>query len=219
MPDLDGAFRISGHPGPWCEATAPSTFNRTYFIALDLIEVNADMSKKSSEPVVAPRAPVISLPINVARLKSLGEMVKGSADEEALKVLCERLDVLAVNAFSIEAKVSPWKKRGVQIDGYVRGEVAQSCVVTLAPVVEQIDEPFRITLVPKGSEFAKRAIENATMSEMVIDPEGEDPPEEFEGEEIDVGQYAEEFFALKSGRLSQSARCRIFRAYRGQSRF
>ncbi|WP_090068815.1 YceD family protein [Cohaesibacter marisflavi] len=154
------------------------------------------MSKKSTDPVLAPRAPVISLPINVARLKSLGEMVKGSADAEALNELRTRLGILAVNAFSIEAKVSPWKKRGVQIEGHVRGEVEQSCVVTLAPVVEQIDEPFRITLVPKGSEFAKRAIENATMSEMVIDPEGEDPPEEFEGEEIDVGEYAEEFFAL-----------------------
>nr|WP_321463810.1 DUF177 domain-containing protein [uncultured Cohaesibacter sp.] len=154
------------------------------------------MSKKTNEPALAPRAAVISLPINVARLKSLGEMVKGEADAQACQELQERLGILSVKAYSVEAKVTPWKKRGVQIEGHVRGDVEQSCVVTLEPVAEHIDEAFSITLVPKGSEFVKRAVENSTMSEMVIDPEGEDPPEEFEGDEIDVGIYAEEFFAL-----------------------
>ena len=84
----------------------------------------------------------------------------------------------------------------MEIEGYVRGEVEQACVITLEPVPETIDEAFKITLVPKGSEFAKRVIDDSTKSEMVIDPEGDDPPEEFEGDEIDVGSYAEEFFAL-----------------------
>ena len=154
------------------------------------------MSKKPIEPVLAPRAPVISLPVNVARLKSLGEMVKGTADREACEELQNRLGILAVKAFSIEAKVTPWKKRGVRIDGFVKGEVEQACVVTLEPVPEVIDEPFTLTLVPSGSDFAKRSNDDSTKSEMVIDPEGEDPPEEFDGEEIDVGSYAEEFFAL-----------------------
>jgi hypothetical protein len=154
------------------------------------------MSKKSTEPEFAPRAPVLSLPINVARLKSLGEMVKASADVEGCEELKNRLGILSVHDYSVEAKVTPWKKRGVQIEGFVRGEVEQACVITLEPVLEQIDEPFKVTLVPKGSEFAKRAVDHSAMSEMVIDPEGDDPPEEFEGEEIDVGLYAEEFFAL-----------------------
>nr|WP_321525850.1 DUF177 domain-containing protein [uncultured Cohaesibacter sp.] len=154
------------------------------------------MSKKSTEPEFVPLAPVLSLPINVARLKSLGEMVKASADAEGCVALKNRLGILSVHDYSVEAKVTPWKKRGVQIEGFVRGEVEQACVVTLEPVLEQIDEPFKVTLVPKGSEFAKRAVDHSTMSEMVIDPEADDPPEEFEGEEIDVGLYAEEFFAL-----------------------
>ena len=55
---------------------------------------------------------------------------------------------------------------------------------------------FSITLVPAGSPFARRSDDQVTGGEIMVDPEGEDPPEEFEGEEIDVGHYAEEFFAL-----------------------
>ncbi|WP_316859608.1 DUF177 domain-containing protein [uncultured Cohaesibacter sp.] len=154
------------------------------------------MAKKIVTEEIIELEPVLSLPIAVDRLKSLGEMVKAEADEEACDALRERLGILAVKSFSVEAKVMPWKKRGVRIEGAVRGEVEQACVVTLQPVLEMIDAELNLTLVPKGSSFARRADNNLTGGEMVVDPEGEDPPEEFEGEEIDIGKYAEEFFAL-----------------------
>lgn len=140
--------------------------------------------------------PVLSLPVAVNRLKSLGEVVKGTADQAMCKELTERLGVLAVKSFAVEARVSPWKKNGVRIEGTVKGEVEQACVVTLAPVQESLDEQFEITLLPEGSPYARRSNDSATGGEMIVDPEGEDPPEEFSGDEIDVGQYAEEFFAL-----------------------
>ena len=154
------------------------------------------MTKEKDLPEVPKLDPVLSLPVAVARLKSLGEVVKGEADEDMLKELASRLDILAVKNFAIDARVSPWKKNGVRIEGRVWGQVEQSCVVTLKPVEEDVLESFSVTLVPEGSPYARRTDDKETGGEMIVDPEGEDPPEEFTGDEIDVGQFAEEFFAL-----------------------
>ena len=154
------------------------------------------MTLNPSEPTLEKRDPILSLPVIVARIKSLGEHVKAEADAEQCAALNERLDILAVNAYAIEARVTPFKKTGARIEGRVLGSVEQACVVTLKPVKETIDESFSLTLVPKGSPFARKSNDDPAGGEMIIDPEGEDPPEEFEGEEIDVGAYAEEFFAL-----------------------
>lgn len=154
------------------------------------------MTQSSDLPEIITFDPVLSLPVNVARLKTLGEVVKGEADDAMLAELSERLDVLAVKSFATEMRVSPWKKSGVYIEGRVWGKVEQACVVTLAPVAETVDETFSLTLVPVGSPYARRSDDNNAGGEMVIDPEGEDPPELFEGDEVDAGQFAEEFFAL-----------------------
>lgn len=140
--------------------------------------------------------PILSLPINVARLKSLGEVVKARAEPAQCKELADRLEILDVKSFAIEAHVTPWKKGGARVAGKVWGDVEQACIVTLKPVSEAVEEDFDLILVPEGSPYALRPDGNETGGELVVDPEGEDPPEEFVGDEIDVGRYAEEFFAL-----------------------
>ena len=154
------------------------------------------MTEYQDSPEQSRRDPVVSLPVNVVRLKSLGEVVKGEADAGMRDELCERLNILAVKSFAIEARVTPWKKNGVRVAGKVTGRVEQACVVTLKPVAEKIDEDFTLTLLPEGSPYARRTDDKETGGELIVDPEGEDPPEEFVGDEIDVGLYAEEFFAL-----------------------
>ncbi len=154
------------------------------------------MTTTSSDPIVEKRDPILSLPVIVARIKSLGENVKGEADPAQCAELADRLGILTVKSYAIEARVLPFKKTGARIEGRVRGEVEQECVVTLKPVTEAIDEPFNLMLVPQGSPFARKSNDDPAGGELIVDPEGEDPPEEFEGEEIDVGAYAEEFFAL-----------------------
>lgn len=60
---------------------------------------------------------------------------------------------------------------------------------------------------------------------MILDAEGEDGPEPFSGDAIDVGQLAEEFFALGidpyprkaacgAGRTDDGCRCRSWTALR-----
>ncbi|WP_157967716.1 YceD family protein [Cohaesibacter intestini] len=154
------------------------------------------MTQKHNDPVTEKRDPLLSLPVIVARIKSLGEVVKAKADADQCAELCRRLGILSVKSFAIDARVTPFKKTGARMEGRVMGEVEQACVVTLKPVLQVIDEPFSLTLVPEGSPFARKSNDELSGGEMIIDPEGEDPPEAFEGEVIDVGAYAEEFFAL-----------------------
>ncbi|MCV6547429.1 MAG: DUF177 domain-containing protein [Cohaesibacter sp.] len=154
------------------------------------------MKKSEQIEELANRKAILSLPVTVTRLKSLGEMVKGEADAPMCEELTRRLDIRHVHSYAVECRVFAWKKNGARLEGRVKGEVEQTCVVSLKPVFETIDEAFELTLVPKGSPFARRANDQENGGELVIDAEGEDPPEEFEGDEIDVGLYAEEFFAL-----------------------
>lgn len=154
------------------------------------------MTHKEHDQVIEKRDPILTLPVIVARIKSLGEVVKAKADAKQCAELTDRLNILSVNAFAIDARVTPFKKTGARIEGRVTGDVEQACVVTLKPVKQTIDEPFSLTLVPVGSPFARKTNDELAGGEMIIDPEGEDPPEEFEGDSIDVGAYAEEFFAL-----------------------
>lgn len=154
------------------------------------------MKKSEQIEELASREAVLSLPVTVTRLKSLGEMVKGEADQAMREELTRRLDIQKVHSFQIECRVFPWKKTGARLEGRVWGEVEQTCVVSLKPVTESVDETFELTLVPEGSPFARRSNDQESGGELIIDAEGEDPPEEFSGDEIDVGLYAEEFFAL-----------------------
>lgn len=159
-------------------------------------EKQFEMKQSKQIEELANREAVLSLPVTVARLKSLGEVAKGEADAAMCEELTRRLNILKVHSFAIDCRVFPWKKTGARLEGRVRGEVEQTCVVSLQPVPETIDEQFELILVPEGSPFARRSHDEPNGGELVIDAEGEDPPEEFSGEEIDVGLYAEEFFAL-----------------------
>ena len=78
--------------------------------------------------------------------------------------------------------------------GRVRASLVQDCVVTLDPVRSEVDEEISALFLPEGSRLATPR--QSPEGEILLDAEGEDGPELFSGDTIDVGQLAEEFFAL-----------------------
>jgi hypothetical protein len=60
--------------------------------------------------------------------------------------------------------------------------------------VSHIDEPFEQIFVPEGSKLAR--VISAENAELVLDPDGPDLPETFEGDTIDAGDVVAEFAAL-----------------------
>lgn len=136
----------------------------------------------------------VSFPVHVARLPKKGMPVLIDADAAQRDALAADHGLQAVETFRAEFDVVGWKKGGVKVTGRVRARVVQACIVTLQPVNETIDEDISAIFLPEGSSLAvpKRSAEG----EIILEPEGEDGPELFSGDTIDVGQLAEEFFSL-----------------------
>jgi uncharacterized metal-binding protein YceD (DUF177 family) len=136
----------------------------------------------------------ISFAISVARLPQRGTSLTIEADSDQREALAAQHDLLEVKRFHADMIATPWKKGGVKVTGRVRAEVVQSCIVTLDPVDGVVDEEVSALFLPEGSKLALPR--RGTDGEILLDAEGDDGPELFSGDSIDVGQLVEEFFAL-----------------------
>ena len=133
-------------------------------------------------------APVLSRIVNVAEPPAAEiAIVAGEAERQKLAAAC---DVVAVNGLSATVSLTPGAKGGVTVDGHVVADIVQTCVVSLVPVEQHIDETFSVRYV-RGPEPQPKP-----GSEIVIDASLPDPPEILTGQTIDVGELVEEYFAL-----------------------
>lgn len=140
-----------------------------------------------------PAASPVSFKIDVSRLPAKGLAVELEADDAQRAELAARHELRAVNAFGFTLRVSPWKREGAQVVGRVSADITQNCVVSLDPVDARIDETVSAVFVPENSRLAPVETEDG---EILLDAEGDDAPETFTGNRIDVGALAEELFVL-----------------------
>ena len=143
-----------------------------------------------SHQQAAPVSP-LSFLVDVRRLPSRGFPVKIVANQEVRTALAETHDLEAVEDFSADLLVERWSRDGVKVTGRVTARIVQACVITLEPVHAAIDAPVDAVFVPEHSRLAV-----PHQGEVHVDPDGPDVPETFAGNEIDVGELAEEFFEL-----------------------
>lgn len=134
----------------------------------------------------------VSFRFQVNRLPKNGAEVSLEADADQRAELARVHDLESVDSFVAKFTVKGWKGDGVIVNGRVQARITQPCVVTLDPIVSDIDEEISSVFVPENSKLARRADE----TEIVLDPEADDLPETFSGDSIDLGALAEEFFAL-----------------------
>ncbi len=136
----------------------------------------------------------ISFPVHVSRLPKKGMPVKIVADADQRAALAAIHGLQAIESLEADLLVEAWRADGVRVSGDIRAELQQICVASGDPIPTGIDARFEALYVPDGSKLTRPRGEGG---EMMIDPEGPDMPETFEGDTIDVGQVAEEFFALE----------------------
>lgn len=135
----------------------------------------------------------VSMKVDVSRLPAKGVTVKLAADDAQRAALAELHELEAIGSFDFELRITPWKREGAQVNGTVKAIITQACVVTLDPVEAVIDETVSAIFLPEDSRLARIGSEDG---EILLDAEGEDAPEIFSGNRIDVGALAEEFFEL-----------------------
>lgn len=133
---------------------------------------------------------ILHRPIDVAHLPA-GE-VEFAADAAERQKLAEAYDLVAVNGLSATATFTPGVRGSVEVAGRVVADIVQTCVVSLVPVEQHIDEPFSLRFVrPEDAPGQPKP-----GAEVVIDPDRPDPPEVLHGQAIDLGAVAEEAFVL-----------------------
>jgi hypothetical protein len=137
---------------------------------------------------------VLSRRIDAVHIPAEGTEIRVAASDADRQALAGAYDLLAVRSLEANATLVPAEQGAVEVGGRVLADIVQSCVVSLEPVEQHIDEPFELRFVPRGSpELAAYAAPHA---ELAIDPVASDPPEEMDGTTIDLGALIEEIFVL-----------------------
>jgi hypothetical protein len=134
------------------------------------------------------RADPWSVPVIVAQIPDTGlhrEIEANRATCDAMAVVAGLRDILSASA-SLDLTLE--KAGRVHVAGRVRARIGQTCVVSLDPIENDIDEAIDLIFAPPEqiSELADLVVDDAAES----DAEIPDPPEPIENGVIDLGRLA-----------------------------
>ena len=135
-----------------------------------------------------------SLTVAWKDISSSGSEIRFEVDEAVRAALAERYDILELRSLRGSAKLRPYRKAGLTLDCDFSAELVQACVVTLEPVVQQVEDHFTRRYLPENELLRRQA--HAPAVEVNVDAEAEDEPELMENGRIDIGEAVAEELAL-----------------------
>lgn len=138
--------------------------------------------------------PLLVRPITVAAIPPAGidETIVATAAERA--AIAAAFGLIEVAALSADLSVERPATDIVGVHGRVRASIVQSCVVSLVPVPQEIDEPVELRFVDAAS--ARAPAPPRPGAEVMIDAESIDPPDTWSGPSLDLGAVVLEHLAL-----------------------
>ena len=134
--------------------------------------------------------PPFSLSVAVRDIGRKGRTVKLEADAGQRAALAEALDVAAIEQLGGEFNLDMVSGSSVHLRGRFEADVIQTCVVSLEPVRQHIEESVSLTLLP--AETADRRPD----ASVLIDPMDEDDRDTYSSGRIDLGVIVSEQLAL-----------------------
>lgn len=114
------------------------------------------------------------------------------AGEDARRAIARDLHLDALNALEADVEVTPWLD-GVEVRGRWRAAMAQTCGVTLEPILTEPEGEFSVRALPAGSPNAP----DEPTGETTVDLEADDPPDIIEDGRVDIASYVVEHLALE----------------------
>ena len=128
-----------------------------------------------------------SVPIAVVQIPDTGLHRDLEADQAAREAMAEVGGLREVLSASASLDVIPKSGGRVHVTGHVRARIGQTCVMTLEPIENEIDEPIDLIFappeqIPELSDLVDEAAES--------DTEIPDPPEPIVNGVIDLGRLA-----------------------------
>src|ERR1700722_9799436 len=128
-----------------------------------------------------------SVPVLVAQLPDTGLHREIEADPAARETMADIAGLREILSASASLDLTPEKAGRVHVAGRVRARIGQTCVVSLDPIENDIDEAIDLIFAPPEQipELADLVDEAAES-----DAEIPDPPEPIENSVIDLGGVA-----------------------------
>jgi uncharacterized metal-binding protein YceD (DUF177 family) len=126
--------------------------------------------------------------VTISDLPPQGKEYELVPDAEVRKELAERAAVVAIPKLIAKLKVLPQSKAGAVVEGSLQATVTQTCIVTLEPFDNYIDETISLVFEPEEAIAAR-----GPLTEEIA---GEDPPEPIVDGAIDLATVVAEFLTL-----------------------
>ncbi|MDP2378163.1 DUF177 domain-containing protein [Reyranella sp.] len=128
--------------------------------------------------------------VDLDRLGRTGAALDIVASEAECAALAKRFGFLDLKGMAARVTVDLRVGGQVVVEGRIRGKVVQACVLTLEPVMQELDDVFRIV-------FKKNLAEefDPESGEAVLNPQV-DAPEPLAGNMLDVGEIVAEQLLL-----------------------
>ena len=141
-----------------------------------------------------------SVTVRLDEVPETGRHVTLDAGEAVRAAVAKAAKVEAVEQLAAEFDLTRRGRDALRATGTVRGRVRQTCVVSLEPVVNTVEEAIDVTFAPPSGEPRERPgtaydddDDDASLAGSIA---GEDPPEPLVNGAVDLGVLATEFLLL-----------------------
>jgi uncharacterized metal-binding protein YceD (DUF177 family) len=128
--------------------------------------------------------------IDLDRMGAGGLALEIAPSDSERQALAKRFGFLDLPAFSARVTVDRQLGEQIVVEGRLRGRIVQACVLSLDPVVQELDDGFRLLFSPSHSEE-----HDPDSGEALISAQP-DAPEPLAGPILDVGEIVAEQLSL-----------------------
>ena len=128
-----------------------------------------------------------SVPLALSEVPEGGRHLDLVADQQTRAAVAEQAGLDALPRLQASFDVAPHGRGGLRVVGRVSATVGQTCVVTLEPIENEIDEAIELVFAPADASPIIGA---------EVDLSAADAPEALIGGGVDLGEIATEFLIL-----------------------
>jgi uncharacterized metal-binding protein YceD (DUF177 family) len=129
--------------------------------------------------------------IRLDSMPTTGRDLALTVDDATRAAIADFLEITSVNRLSVALHAVRFRG-GMRVSGRLEAEIVQPSVVSLEPVRQKIAEPVdRVFLPGAEKDFADDAD-----TDVFVDPDGEDIPDHFDGNEADMSDLIIEMLSL-----------------------
>ncbi len=147
-------------------------------------------ASNSTSASISKSRPPWSVPVAVRDIPETGRHFDLVADDNARAAVANAIGLRALPRLTASLDVSREGRDGLRVTGRVSATAGQTCVVTLEPIENEIDEAVELVFAP---EVAPEAADEDGGHSKVAD---DDAPEPLVGGGVDLGGVATEFLSL-----------------------